>query len=361
VSPPLVTAVVVNWNGADVLPECLESLFAQTWPRLEVILVDNGSQDGSARAAAARWGPRLAVIENAGNEGFARGNNQALQVARGEWVFLLNNDAVADPGAVEALMAAARQRPEAGMLACRVVNYDQPHYFDSVGLLFYPDGVCRSRGWEEKDLGQYDRAEAVLGPNGCAAAYRRDMLDEVGHFDESYFAYLEDLDLGLRAQLRGWGCWYVPEARVRHRKSFTAGTHSRLKAYLVERNRIWTAVKVLPPFLLLVSPLFTANRYLLQAYAAITRQVRAPVHVPRGGGRAAQGLPGRHPRPAPRPPRAAAPAGGHAPGHARVLRPDLALQARRHRAGPEVARLSARRRASSARWPRCSGPPRPPA
>jgi hypothetical protein len=272
VSPPLVTAVVVNWNGADVLPECLESLFAQTWPRLEVILVDNGSQDGSARAAAARWGPRLAVIENAGNEGFARGNNQALQVARGEWVFLLNNDAVADPGAVEALMAAARQRPEAGMLACRVVNYDQPHYFDSVGLLFYPDGVCRSRGWEEKDLGQYDRAEAVLCPNGCAAAYRRDMLDEVGHFDESYFAYLEDLDLGLRAQLRGWGCWYVPEARVRHRKSFTAGTHSRLKAYLVERNRIWTAVKVLPPFLLLVSPLFTANRYLLQAYAAITRQ-----------------------------------------------------------------------------------------
>ncbi|HLQ39051.1 MAG TPA: glycosyltransferase, partial [Planctomycetota bacterium] len=147
---------------------------------------------------------------------------------------------------------------------------DQPHVFDSVGLLIYPDGVCRPRGWQEKDLGQYDRSEQVLAPHGCACAYRRRMLDDTGGFDAVYFCYLEDLDLGMRAQLAGWKCWYVPTARVLHRKSATAGNYSKFKAYHVERNRIWNAVKLLPRFVLLMSPLFTLNRYLMQGYAAAT-------------------------------------------------------------------------------------------
>jgi GT2 family glycosyltransferase len=270
--PPLVSVVIVNLNGGAYLRECLESVFAQTHPRLEVILVDNGSTDGSAEEARAAWGERLRFAGNAANLGFARGNNQGFALARGEWLFCLNNDAVLDPGALAALAAFARDRPEAGMLACRVVRYEEPHFFDSAGLLLYPDGVCRSRGWEEKDLGQYDRPEEVLAPHGCAAAYRRRMLDEIGLFDETYFAYLEDLDLGMRGQLAGWRCWYVPGARVRHRKSSTAGNYSKFKAYHVERNRIWNAVKLLPRFILLVSPLFTLNRYLLQGYAAATHQ-----------------------------------------------------------------------------------------
>lgn len=269
---PVVSAIVVNWKGRLVLGECLASLFAQTYPRLEVILVDNGPEPELVDEMQARYGERLRVIRNRRNEGFARGNNQGIAAATGEWIFLLNNDAVADPGTVEELVSFARDRPAVGMLACRVVSYDSAHIFDSVGLLVYPDGVCRSRGWEEKDLGQYDQPEAVLAPNGCAAAYRRRMLEETGLFDETYFAYLEDLDLGMRGQLRGWSCWYVPTARVRHRKSHSAGVHSKFKAYFVERNRIWNAVKFLPPFLLCISPLFTVNRYLLQAYAAATRQ-----------------------------------------------------------------------------------------
>jgi hypothetical protein len=270
--PPVVSAVVVNLDRRAFLLECLASLFAQTWPRLEVILVDNGSRDGSVRAAQELYGDRLKLIENSRNEGFARANNQAFRVATGEWIFLLNNDAVADPGAIAELMKAVEGRPEVGMLACRVLQYDQPHRIDSAGLLFYPDGVCRARGWQEKDLGQYDRAEEVLAPHGCAAALRRAMLDEVGPFDESYFAYLEDLDLGMRAQLCGWKCWYVPGAIARHRKSGTAGNYSKFKAYHVERNRIWNALKLLPGFLVLVSPLFTLNRYLMQAYAAVTHR-----------------------------------------------------------------------------------------
>lgn len=269
---PKVSAIVVNWKGRAVLDECLASLFAQTYPHLEVILVDNGPDEGVVDEMQDQYRERLRVIRNRRNEGFARGNNQGIAAAQGEWIFLLNNDAAADPRMIEELMNFVRERPAVGMLACRVVSYDFPHIFDSVGLLLYPDGVCRSRGWEEKDLGQYDRPEAVLAPNGCAGAYRKKMLDEIGLFDEAYFAYLEDLDLGMRGQLGGWSCWYVPTARVRHRKSYSAGVHSKFKAYFVERNRIWNAVKFLPLFLLCMSPLFTVNRYLLQGYAAVTRQ-----------------------------------------------------------------------------------------
>jgi GT2 family glycosyltransferase len=98
------------------------------------------------------------------------------------------------------------------------------------------------------------------------------MLDQVGVFDEEYFCYLEDLDLGMRGQLAGWKCWYVPTAVVRHHKSLTAGNHSKLKAYCVERNRIWNAVKLMPRFILFVSPLFTINRYLMQTYAGMTHR-----------------------------------------------------------------------------------------
>jgi GT2 family glycosyltransferase len=271
-SVPLVSAIIVNRDGGDFLGLALDSLFAQTWPSLEVLLVDNASSDGSADAAAARFGERVRLIRNAENRGFAGGNNQAMAVASGEWVFLLNNDAVLEPNAIEEAMRLAHDIPSVGMVACRVHVYGQPQFFDSTGLLLYPDGVCRPRGWEEKDLGQYDQADEVLAPSGSACAFRRAMLDDVGLFDESYFAYLEDLDLGRRGQLAGWKCLYVPTAIARHAKSMTSGNHSKFKAYHVERNRIYNAVKLLPGFILLVSPLFTLNRYLLQFYAARTER-----------------------------------------------------------------------------------------
>lgn len=267
---PRVSAVVVNWNGGTMLDECLESLFQQTWTNLEVVLVDNASKDGSADRAAARWGDRLVVVRNEKNEGFARGNNLGFQRATGEWLFLLNNDAIAAPDAVAELMQFVRGRDDVGALACRIHRREEPNVFDSAGLLIYPDGVGRPRGWQEKDLGQYDRADQVVAPHGCACAYRRTMLDDTGGFDEIYFCYLEDLDLGMRAQLAGWKCWYVPTSRVLHHKSATAGNYSKFKAYHVERNRVWNAVKLLPRFILVTSPLFSLNRYLMQFYAAKT-------------------------------------------------------------------------------------------
>jgi len=267
---PKVSAIVVNWNGGAMLDDCLESLFAQTWPELEVVLVDNASKDGSQQRAVERWGERLVLVQNQRNEGFAGGNNRGFEAATGEWMFLLNNDAIVEPEAIAELMKFAEGKPEIGMLACRISRREEPNVFDSAGLLLYPDGVCRPRGWQEKDMGQYDRPEQVLAPHGCACAYRREMLADVGNFDEAYFCYLEDLDLAMRAQLRGWPCWYVPTSRVLHHKSATACNYSKFKAYHVERNRIWNAVKLLPRFVLVMSPLFTLNRYLMQGYAAAT-------------------------------------------------------------------------------------------
>jgi GT2 family glycosyltransferase len=272
VTTPLVSAIVVNWNGGAMLHDALASLFVQTWPSLEVILVDNASSDGSADEAVRRFGSKLVVIRNAKNEGFARGNNVGFAAARGEWVFLLNSDAVCDPDVIAGLMRFAADKPEVGQLACRVVRAEQPNFFDSVGLLLYPDGVCRSRGWQEKDTGQYDRAEEVLAPHGCACALRKSMLDQIGGFDEDFFCYLEDLDLGVRGQLAGWKCWYVPDTLVRHKKSATAGNYSVFKAYHVERNRLYCLWKWMPRFLVFVAPLFTLNRYAMQGYAVHTHQ-----------------------------------------------------------------------------------------
>jgi len=272
VTTPLVTAIVVNWNGGTMVLEALESLCAQSWPAIEILLVDNASTDGSVERVEQCFGPKVRVIRNARNEGFARGNNIAFKAAKGDWLFLLNPDAVCDPDVVAELMQFAADKPEVGQLACRVVQAHQPHFFDSAGLLLYPDGVSRPRGWQEKDQGQYDRAEEVLAPHGCACALRKTMLDHIGGFDEDFFCYFEDLDLGVRGQLAGWRCWYVPTTRVRHRKSATTGNYSVFKAYHVERNRLYCLWKWMPRFLVFVSPLFTLNRYALQAYAAYTHQ-----------------------------------------------------------------------------------------
>ncbi|MGE0448769.1 MAG: glycosyltransferase family 2 protein [Vicinamibacterales bacterium] len=269
---PLVSAIVVNWNGKDFVCGALESLLAQTWPALEVVLVDNASTDGSVEEVERCFGDRVRIVRNAKNEGFAGGNNRGFAAAVGEWLFVLNPDAVCDPDTIAQLMTFVADKPHVGQLACRVVQSDRPHFFDSAGLLVYPDGVSRPRGWQEKDIGQYDRPEEVLAPHGCACALRRTMIEQIGGFDEDFFCYLEDVDLGMRGQLAGWQCWYVPEARVRHRKSSSAGNYSVFKAFHVERNRVYCLIKWMPRFLVAASPLFTLNRYAMQGYAAYTHQ-----------------------------------------------------------------------------------------
>ncbi len=258
--------IIVNWDGMRFLEGCLGSVFAQAFPSLEVILVDNGSTDGSAGFVKERF-PDVTVIENGSNIGFAAANNRGILSSRGKYVLTLNNDTVLGEGFLaELLRAAAASEEDCGMWAPKILSFHDRDVIDSVGgLLVYPDGLARGRGRLEKDAGQYDR-EDVLMPSACAALYRRSMLDDVGLFDGDFFAYCEDTDLGLRARLAGWKARGAPGAIVYHYYSGTGGSHTPFKAFLVERNRLWVAVKNLPAPVVFISPLYTIWRYAVQAY-----------------------------------------------------------------------------------------------
>ncbi len=266
---PLVSVIVVNWNGAVHLPECLASLARQSYPSLEFIVVDNGSTDDSLTILRKSEDDRLTLIEAGRNLGFAGGNNLGIRASRGGYVALLNNDAVAEPGWVEALARAASADRRIGMCASKILVYGSSGLLDGAGLLLSADGIGRGRGRLELDGPAFAREEDILLPSGCAALYRRAMLDEIGLFDEDFFAYCEDSDLGLRARIAGWRCRYVPDAVVHHKYSSSTAPYSTFKAFHVERNRIWVVAKCFPLRLIPASLLSTFLRYGLQAYGAV--------------------------------------------------------------------------------------------
>lgn len=268
--PPRVSVIVLNYNGKLLIEECIKAVLAQTYNDYELIVVDNGSTDDSPDYIRKTFPDRLNIIELKTNHGFAEGNNVGIEEAKGHYVALLNNDAVADQRWLERIMAAAETSEKSfGMWASKILFYDDKTVIDTAGHLIYPDGLNRGRGKGETDSGQYDKMEEVFFPSGCAALYLRDVLALIGGFDKDFFAYGDDTDIGLKAQLSGWKCLYVPDAVVYHKSSSTAGMYSPFKAYLVERNRIWILIKYFPLSRIIFSLYYTALRYLFQAYGAL--------------------------------------------------------------------------------------------
>ena len=265
--PPKVSIAIVNWNGLKFLSGCLGSVYAQGYPSVEVLFVDNGSTDGSVEFVRDNF-PETILIRNSENLGFAKANNQAIEAASGEFILTLNNDTELGDGFLEELMASVDASTErVGMWAPKILSFEERKVIDSVGgLLLYPDGIARGRGRLETDAAQYDSIEDVFIPSACAALYRRAMLAEVGLFDEEFFAYCEDTDLALRARLLGWEGRSVPRARVFHHYSGTGGSYSETKAFLVERNRIWVVVKNFPLPCLALSVFYTLWRYVVNLY-----------------------------------------------------------------------------------------------
>jgi GT2 family glycosyltransferase len=262
-------AVVVNWNGGAVVREAVLSLLAQD-VETEVVVVDNASTDGSADALEVAFGARIRVLKNATNVGWGAGNNAGIRASDAPFVVVLNSDAVAAPGFVRELVAAAESGPRVGMVAPKVLDYAEAGRIDTVGHLLYPDGLNRGRGRLEVDRGQFDGVGDVLFPSGAAALYRRAVFDDVGLFDEAFFLYGDDAELGLRARLAGWGCVLAPRAVARHRYSHSSGAYSTLKAFHVERNRIFVLWKLLPWTWILLSPAWTALRLALQGWGAVS-------------------------------------------------------------------------------------------
>ena len=269
-SPAVISVVVVNYNRAEMLESCLASLGRQTFREFEVVVVDNGSSDSSPGYIKSCLGGLVdKAVFLGSNTGFTGGCNRGIEQSSGEYIALINNDAEAEPEWLSSLIAAAEKQSSAGMWASKIL-FHGTDIIDKAGHLIFPDGQNRGRGTGEKDLGQYQVSEEVLLPDGCAAMYRRELLEETGGFDEDFFAYADDADLGLRARWLGWACFYVPEAVVYHHHSSTTGSFDPGKIYWVERNRIWLAVKNFPLSLLLLSPLFTVYRNFWNLLSAVS-------------------------------------------------------------------------------------------
>ncbi|MCY4464491.1 MAG: glycosyltransferase family 2 protein [Chloroflexi bacterium] len=244
---PRLSVVIPNWNGKGYLAACLDSLRAQTQPGIEIIIVDNASTDGSQQFVRTAY-PEMQLVELPQNRGFTGACNKGMQEAAGEIVALLNNDTeVARDWAAEVIKA-LDEKPEVGIVACKMLMHDQRERFHTAGDFFAIDGSAGNRGFGEIDHGQYDRGDYVFSACGGAAVYRRCMLEAIGFLDDDFFFLLEDVDIAWRAQLAGYAVWFAPGAVVYHHLSATGG--GKTASYYDGRNGIWLIAKNMPSALL---------------------------------------------------------------------------------------------------------------
>lgn len=242
---PTASIVIPSWNGLKFLKLSLPSLAKQTFKDSEIIVVDNGSDDGSGDYVRRHW-PKVKLLEFKEALGFAGAINRGIEVAAGRYVVLLNNDLELDPAWLAEMVDAAKRHPKAGSIAGKMMEYDRRDHIDEVGNITSWYGVVLPRGRGERDTGQYDTEEPVFAACAGAALYRRQALEQVGLLDEDFFAYLEDTDWGFRAQLMGWECWYTPKAKLYH---VIAGSNRRISGffqYQSTRNANWFVIKNFP-------------------------------------------------------------------------------------------------------------------
>ena len=239
-----VSVIIPTWNGLRHLAQCLPALMAQEGVNFEMVVVDNGSGDGTPEFLASSY-PTVRVIRNERNLGFAAANNAAIRATTAEFVAPLNNDTQPHPQWLASLVAAADAHPEHGAFASRMCFWQQPDLINSTGIVVDRAGLAWDRLCGQPLAAGADRAE-VFGASGGAALYRREMLDDIGLFDERFFAYLEDVDLAWRAQWAGWRALYVPEATVLHAYSGTSREGSAFKLRFLGRNKVWLLAKNYP-------------------------------------------------------------------------------------------------------------------
>lgn len=244
---PLVSVIIVSWNSAEHLPRCMESLLQQTFQDFEVLVVDNGSSDQGTQGLKQNYSGLNLHLEHLGsNQGFAVANNIGARLARGEWIALLNADAYPKPDWLEQLLDAANRRPEFSFFCSRQLQSAQPDVLDGSGDEYHISGLAWRRfyNFPAKEYGL--KEEEVFSACAAAAMYKRENFSRVGGFDESYFAYFEDVDLSFRLRLAGGRCLYVPRAEVYHIGSSSTGKTSDFVMYHGHRNLVWTFFKDMP-------------------------------------------------------------------------------------------------------------------
>lgn len=276
-SEKLISIVIPNWNGKHFLAGCLDSIRKQTHKSIETIIVDNGSQDGSVDFLKANY-PEVKLITFQVNTGFSPAVNAGIRGATGHYIALLNNDTIIEPLWVEELVKGLDEHPEVGSVGCKMLAYDDQTILDGVGDGYRRGGLPGRIGHKEKDTGRFDQQRYILGACGGAAMYRRELFDDIGLFDDDYFAYLEDVDLGLRAQSAGYKCLYIPTAVVYHLGCGTTGSgYSPMVVKLSSQNNLNTIVKNIPMPLLLK---FLPHIFYWQAFYLAVVTIRGGQLVP---------------------------------------------------------------------------------
>lgn len=270
-----VCVIVVNHNGGPLLRRCIDALAAQTVPPRDVVVVDNLSTDGSAAFLETLSGPlagRVRLIAPGTNLGFAAANNLAAGRTREPWIATLNPDAFPEPGWLEALADATVRHPDVAMFGSTQIDAASPDRLDGAGDVYHASGLVW-RGHHGAPVSELLPEGEVFAPCAAAALYRRDAFLAAGGFDEAFFCYCEDVDLGFRLRLAGERCIQVASARVLHVGSATTGRRSDFATYHSTRNRIWMFVKNMPaPLLIGLFPVHLALNGLLLARGALLGQ-----------------------------------------------------------------------------------------
>jgi|Deesub1362A_J573_1020465.scaffolds.fasta_scaffold00073_62 hypothetical protein len=274
---PIVSIIIVNWNGEAFLRDCFHSLQDQTYKDFEVIFVDNASTDNSVsvvKELVSSLDFPIKLIELSENTGFTGGNIEGLKHCSGKYIALLNNDTVATDRWLEALVRAMDVHPEVGICASKLIVAGTD-IIDSAGDGYATFGRAFKRG-EGLPHHLFDKEEYVFGACGGAALYRKQMLDEIGFFDDDLFLYFEDSDLNFRAQLSGWKCLFVPEAVVYHRVRASGKKIGHLSAFYGVRNDKIVKIKNVPLTVILRHfPCFILNELISFAYHVRTGQFKS--------------------------------------------------------------------------------------
>jgi GT2 family glycosyltransferase len=278
-SPVRVTLAILNYDGRELLDIVMPSMLAQHYQGARLVVVDNGSCDGSADYVRARW-PSVEVIRIPENVGVAAALNRAVQASGDEFIALLNNDVELEPGWLGELVGALDAHPEAASASGKLLRFHDRAIIDAAGDLMMWSSAVFNRGAGELDRGQFDRPQAVFAACAGAALYRRSAFDLVGAFDESFFAYLEDIDWGVRAQLLGLGSWYLPTAVGYHMGAATTRKRPSFYVRHQRRNQLLLVVKNFPTEALLRHGWKIAiNQLLTLAASARDRMLRAHFHA----------------------------------------------------------------------------------
>ncbi|MCR9193489.1 MAG: glycosyltransferase family 2 protein [Hyphomonas sp.] len=250
---PFFSVLIVNYNAGDLLQAAINSLKNQTFRDFEVVIVDNDSEDQSAQNLDVEGLPAIRVLREKQNHGFARGNNLAADAANGKWLALLNPDAVADENWLTEIHAATARHDSCRVFACSQINMDEPDLLDGAGDAYFAFGIPWRGGFEHPISELPSKDSQCFSPCGASAVYERSLFLEIGGFDERFFCYCEDVDLGMRLQLSDEKCVFLPGAVIHHKGSATSGRYSYFTMYHGFRNRTWAYLKNMPLSVLLLT------------------------------------------------------------------------------------------------------------